>query len=258
MIIDVHAHLLPEPDYAKKLIDTAKRLGIDKICLSALGPQFNQPTNEDVKKTFLKYPDVIIGAYYLRLGTDKPDTVDKLYEEGFRMLKVTCPAKNYDDESYYPIYEKAERYKLPILFHTGMVFRSDKDKHYNVSSARMRPVFLDTIARAFPSLNMIGAHLGVPWHEEACGVARFNPNVYFDITGAKCGWRSHKTPLFFKEVLWWQGAFEKIVFGTDVHYSEVKEVINDYKYILNALNIDTGTQGKIFGETILRVLNIKP
>lgn len=256
MIIDVHAHYLNETNYLENLIATCKRLNIDKVCLSGLGPKFDQSTNEEVREAFLKYPDIIIGAYYLKLGIDTAETVDKLYEEGFKMIKVTCPTKNYDDESYYPIYEKAEGYKLPILFHTGMVIRSDKDKYYNVSSARMKPIYLDTIARRFPGLNIIGAHLGIPWHEEACAVARFNPNVYFDITGAKEGWRSQKRPLFFKEILWWKGAFEKVVFGTDVHYSQIEEVISNYKCLLDELKIDGLVRDKIFGSTVRDALNI--
>lgn len=48
----------------------------------------------------------------------------------------------------------------------------------------MRPIYLDTIARAFPDLKIIGAHLGNPWYQEAAEVARWNPNVFFDLTGS--------------------------------------------------------------------------
>ena len=45
----------------------------------------------------------------------------------------------------------------------------------------MRPIYLETIARRFQGLILIGAHLGHPWCEEEAVVSFHNPNVYFDI-----------------------------------------------------------------------------
>ena len=72
------------------------------------------------------------------------------------------------------------------MFHTGIVDYTNYDKFYGVSSANMRPIYLDPIGRSFPSLKIIGAHLGSPWIFEARDVARFIPNVYFDLSGYLC------------------------------------------------------------------------
>jgi hypothetical protein len=45
-------------------------------------------------------------------------------------------------------------------------------------------MYLDTLAREFPDLTLVGAHLGNPWYDEAAEAARWNPNLYFDMTGS--------------------------------------------------------------------------
>ena len=49
-----------------------------------------------------------------------------------------------------------------ILFHTGIVIRTNPDTPTDVSVDRMRVTTLDNIARRFPKLTMIAAHLGIP------------------------------------------------------------------------------------------------
>ena len=247
---------MQEEGYLENLVREARQLEVSKICLNGLGTLYDELGNEEVKQAFLKYPHLIIGFGHLRLGKDSVKKVDELYQAGFRGLKVINPTKDYDDKEFYPHYARAEKYKMPILFHTGMVKRTDKDKFYDISSARMRPVYLDTIARAFPHLTLIGAHLGGPWFREAADVLRFNHNVYFDITGSISGW-VRKTPEFFRNYFWWEGAWDKIVFGSDVHFSQIKKVVANYRQVLEALKVDKATQNKIFGETAMRILNMK-
>ncbi|MHB0868693.1 MAG: amidohydrolase family protein [Chloroflexota bacterium] len=198
---------------------------------------------------------MIVDAYF-RLGQDDPALVDEFHSQGFRALKVTRPTANYDDPSFYPVYERAERLGMPILFHTGMLVRTVDDQKYGASSARMQPVFLDTVARAFPGLNLVAAHIGVPWHSEAAEVARFNPNVYLDLTGAKGGWRSRKPLSFFEDLFFWPGAYGKIVFGTDVHCSEMEWALEDHRRIFDGLGLDAETRASIFGGTMARLLGL--
>lgn len=257
MIIDVHAHFWDEEGYLEKFIAECKRLRIDKVCLSACGPLYNQVDNNRVKEACLKHPDLIIGFGHVRLGNDRANIVDELYEQGFRGLKVINPSRNYDDKEFYPIYEQAQVHNMPILFHTGLVVRTGRDKDHDISSARMRPIYLDTVARAFPKLNLIGAHLGVPWHDEACAVARLNPNVYFDLTGSPHGgWRSITTPDDFKKLFYWEGAFEKILFGTDVRIEHLERAFKIYEEMLNPLNLPKDTLCKIYGGTAAQILGL--
>lgn len=264
MIIDIHHHLGKEKGYVEKLADEARRLKIDKICLMSLPFYYGFSSTSDVYKTIKKYPDLFIGFAFFYLGKDKPDKIKKIKEKGFKGIKFIHPLKDYDDKSFYPVYEKIIKYDLIPLFHTGIVVRYDKHRKYNIDSDMMRPIYLDTIARAFPELNIIGAHLGNPWYEEGAMAARWNPNLYFDLTGSTL---KRMEPKDIEKLLWWKKtsrykdplgrcALEKIVFGSDVPYNEIEDVYNDYKKLMDALNVESKVQKKVFGETARSLLKL--
>ncbi|MBA7704254.1 hypothetical protein ES703_113056 [subsurface metagenome] len=52
-------------------------------------------------------------------------------------------------------------------------------------------------------------------------------------------------------------SWDKIVFGSDVHFSQIKKVIANYRGILEALKVGKATQNKIFGETAMQILKMK-
>ena len=82
---------------------------------------------------------------------------------------------------------------------------------YGASSARMHPIFLDTIAMALPGLKIIGAHVGYPMYDEACAVARFRPSVLFDVSGGETVRRHLLTRNLLGDEIDWT----KVVFGSD-------------------------------------------
>src|SRR5438067_111850 len=56
----------------------------------------------------------------------------------------------------------------------------------DVSATRMHPFHLDTLANNFPKLKLIGAHLGGTGnYDAAASVARWRPNVFFDMSGGE-------------------------------------------------------------------------
>lgn len=252
-IIDAHQHLYSEPGSLESLVKRSEEAGIVKVCLSACGEQYRQPGNNAIKKAFELYPDLIVGLGYVRLGIDSSDIVERLQGEGFRGIKVINPRKNYSDDEFYPIYEKAAEHKMPILFHTGVVARLERDGEFDTASERMRPIFLDRIARAFPKLVLIGAHLGVPWIDEACWVAKVNPNVYFDLSGV-AHLLSKKTLSFFENLTGWESAKEKLVFGVDSSYTSKKTVIENTKKLMVNSNFSEELAQKVFYRHMARIL----
>jgi len=270
MIIDVHHHLIREPEYVDRLVEECDRLGIDKVCLfgvdvlpgnlfSAMNtdaPPAPPVTNDDVEQACSRYPDRLIPFGYLRLGRDAPGLVDQLHRRGFRGLKFSFPLTNYGDHAYYPIYERAEKYRMPCLFHTGMAGRWPTDGRYDLSVAGMQPVYLDGIARKFPGLIIIAAHLGNGYHLEAAWMARIHPNVYLDMTMAKTGWLPQKGPEFLRELLWWPGAYDKLVFGTDVHYTEMGYMLRFQCHLMEGLNISAESLSGFLGHRVARFLGL--
>jgi len=258
MIIDIHEHFTNDENYLKKLLDSMDRAGIDKTCLSPYPPCFEYPGHKEIMDAAEKYPDRIIPFGFVRLGEDGPDFVKKLQKEGFRGLKMHTPPLNYDDMSFYPVYAKAEELGMAMLFHTGMVgVQPEKGKEkYNVSGSRMRPAFMDTIAKAFPGLNIIIAHLGMPWHEEAVITLRYNRNVYSDLAiGNHYGFDNY-SPAFFRSLFLRDKDFLQIVFGGS-HFGHSGWILERrYIDVFRALGIEKSIQEKILGGTIASILGV--
>jgi predicted TIM-barrel fold metal-dependent hydrolase len=200
--------------------------------------------------------------------------VETFKKNGFVGMKFHSPQKNYDDPSYSQIYRLCEEYRFHTLFHTGISSHSIKDEPQWGSSARMRPMYLDTICRQFPRSTIQGAHLGNPWYEEAAEAARWNPTLYFDVTGStllkfiKLGKLARMS-----EILWWAsdeaennphtlkggpGAWEHIVFGTDERPSGLTANIERFQKMLDANNVPQNTREKMWGLTMAKVLGIDP
>lgn len=58
-----------------------------------------------------------------------------------------------------------------------------------------------------------------------------------------------------KQILW-PGAYERIVFGTDVHWSEMEWALKDHRRIFDGLGLDAETQSKILGGTMAGLLGL--
>jgi uncharacterized protein len=94
-----------------------------------------------------------------------------------------------------------------------MVARSNQEEAGNRCGSRPslgedgdkeRPTTLDKIARRFPKLTIIGAHLDNQDCAWAAEIARWNPNLYFDLSGSSLI-KKQNDYTFFKSIFWWSG-----------------------------------------------------
>ena len=147
-----------------------------------------------------------------------------------------------------------------VLFHTGIVMRPNPDEPTDVSVDRMRVTTLDNIARRFPKLTIIAAHLGNPDYAWAAEIGRWNPNLYFDLSGSTLI-KLQENYQIFKSIFWWSStvsphtpksgasAFEKVVFGSDIFGGEIEEFdreIERYRKMLDTCGVG---QGRLAGAT---------
>ena len=259
-IIDSHQHYRDDPAYLDTLI---KIYGARNAMACVLTPI---RAIETVRKAAAAHPEVVIP--YGFVNVDDPDAraqIDRFANAGFKGVKMHRPKHNWDDFGYFPLYEQMQRLGLVALFHTGIVSGSSDDPEPS-SMARMRPAFLHTIARSFPQLRIQGAHLGNPWYDEAAEAARWEKNLYFDVTGSTLIKKARNLSVF-KEYLWWEGptdhsspdavyAFEKLVFGTDEPPENLDVVIGRYEAMLDANRVPEPSRRRIYGETMARILGI--
>lgn len=260
MVIDFHAHFPLEDGFADRLVELLPQAGIDRICLCSAGAQFGHAPNEAILAAARKYPNQISALALVELGIDGPDNIDRYWGEGYAGFKTTNPAASYDDEAFFPVYERMEKTRLPLLAHTGILMRIKPQSGRRTNSNWMRPVCLDAVIRSFPALNIVGAHMGAPWHEEASMLARMHPNFYLDLTGAWWGgWRVNKTPEFYRYHFFWEGAWDKVLFGTDI--LALQELIPSKQFhdqMIDALGLPQESVEKIYGGTAARLLGFSP
>ena len=263
-LIDVHEHFNGEPGVLQQML--VKLQEADGIGILLVTPKGFPEASNFIRK----HPDHFIGFGDINLDDPRAlEEIDKFHQAGFRGLgEISSSKKNYDDPSYWPIYDRASKYHMILLFHTGIVIRRDPSQPENVSFDRMRATRLDLIARHWPKMIIIGAHLGNPDYAEAAEIARWSPNLYFDLSGSSLIKMSGNYG-FFRSIFWWSGvvsphtpsgspdAFEKLVFASDVFNGELDEFDASqkrYHEMLDTCRVPPDVQAMIFSGTMWRIL----
>jgi hypothetical protein len=263
-LIDVHVHYDGEPGVLERLLD--KLNGADGLAFLLTTPNgFPHAT-----RFIHEHPDRFIGFGDIKL--DDPNVlqeIDRFHAAGFRGLgEISSTLRAYDDRAYWPIYDRAEKYHMILLFHTGIVNRLHPEQPADISFDRSRVTRLDLIARHWPKLTIIGAHLGNPDYAEAGEIGRWDPNLYFDASGTTLIKKKDDYG-FFRSIFWWTGvasphtpasgasAFEKLVFGSDVFGGDVQEfdlALARYHAMLGTCDVPQSAQERIFSGTMWRIL----
>jgi predicted TIM-barrel fold metal-dependent hydrolase len=171
------------------------------------------------------------------LGIDARPNVS-LMEDGLRSGKYGC-IKIYlgyvhqyaYDKNYEPAYELAEKYDVPVVFHTG-----------DTSSRRAKlkyadPLTIDEVAVDHPKVRFVIAHCGNPWIESAAEVSYKNPNVYLDGSAMLIGDldrmpRAKVDAYVVRPLAWIFGYVEdpaKLMFGSDWPLTDINSYVKAFK-----------------------------
>lgn len=265
-LIDVHVHYSGQPGYLQKLLIKLRRT--DGMAILLTTPNAYAKAQAAIRQ----HPNRFMGFCNLDQYWDTPDIlerVDHCHAMGFLGIgEIESTQHDYDSRTYLPIYERAQRYHMIVLFHTGIEGRFTPQQPSDVSFDRERVTRLDLIARLFPKLIIIGAHLGNPDYAEAAEIGRWDPNLYFDVSGSTLI-KTENNYAFFKSIFWWSGvvsqntpnssvnAFEKLVFGSDdfgAAPTEFDLALSRYHKMLDACDVPARAQAMIFSGTIWKIL----
>jgi uncharacterized protein len=269
-IVDMHVHFDEKnPNFISDFLRVSEKLNLT-ACL--LTPFANRKVVADAAK---QHPTQIIPFGFVDL--DAPDVVkqvEELHAMGYRGLgEMEFVKRPYNDPSYLPVYELANGYGWIVLFHTGIVLRRKFDEPEDVASGRMRPIYLEEIARRFPKITVLGAHCGNPEYEWAAEIARWNPNVFWDLSGSTLT-KMQGRLADFQKIFWWSNtewqspewkakkldsdpsAFVKIVFGSDNGLDGIESVVNQYHALFEACGIPANTRKMIMGGTLSNMLGL--
>lgn len=177
--------------------------------------------NEYVAEYVSQHPNRLFG--FASVDPNK-EQAPELLEEAIKELKLSGLKlgpfyQNFypDDQRHFDLYAKANELGIPILFHQGTSFVPEGFLDAS------RPAALDPIARAFPDLKMVIAHMGHPWCGECISVVRKNTNMYMDLSalGGR-PWQFYNAMVLAMEY----GVTHKILLGSDYPFFTTQQTID--------------------------------
>ncbi len=129
------------------------------------------------------------------------------------------------DPVYAPVFELAAQYGLPVTFHSGDTFSPKALLKY------AHPLIGDEVAKMYPEVKLILAHMGNPWLIDGAEVAYRNPNVYVDISGLYVGENLARVKndsqilAFHRLALKLIHSYDKVLYGSDWPLTPMAEYI---------------------------------
>lgn len=175
-----------------------------------------------------KHPDKLIG--FLSVDPTQPGWEEELrhghQELGLKGVKLLPMYAGFrpDEEQLYPFWEYATQHKLPVLLHTGTTFIAQAPLECTL------PRHIDAVARRYPDVKIIMAHLGHPYEGECIVTARKHPNVFTDISALHYRpWQLYNSLMLVQEY----GIWDKVLFGTDYPFTTVNETVNGLRALNN-------------------------
>lgn len=248
MIVDVHSHLFGCPDHiAPDFLEQAGRARPDEVDLTVRWEEYAASAPPDsraivfggkarlsglwvdddaVAAYVAEHPDRLVG--FLALDPTQPGWQEELRrghrDLGLRGIKLMPMYAGFDpgDPAFDPLWRYACDHGLPVLMHTGTTFVSQAPLEY------ARPVLADRVARRFPALRLVLAHLGHPYEGECIAVIRKHPNVYADVSAL------HYRPYqLWRALMLVQeyGVWNKLLFGSDYPFTTVDASIEGLRAV---------------------------
>ena len=253
MIVDVHTHLSTLDQWGTEIQEAVGRTyagtvdlqitperhraatsGADRVIvfgINALGLGMHTP-NDSIAAYAQTDPDRIIG--FMSIDPHQSDAIDELdrcvSELGLRGIKMSPVYQNFDpmDPRAARIHARAEQLGLPILTHAAFQGMSKASLDW------ANPLTYDPVARQFPDLKIILAHMGLPWFADSMVMVRKHPNVYSDISIAHTRpWWMYQALAAFHEF----GVLHKLLFGSDFPFGTPEDTVNGLRGVNSVVDV---------------------
>lgn len=229
------------------LVDLMHESGVDYgVILAELSPiTTGITTNERVAEFCQGRKELIpfgnLNPFFSsHLGEELERCVSDLGMKGIK-LYPTYQQFYPNDSALYPLYAKAQEFKIPVMVHTGSsLFRGSRIKYGD-------PILLDDVAVDFPGLILIQVHSGRGfWYDSAFFLAQLHSNMYMEISGLP----PQNLLKYFPDL---EKNADKVLFGSD--WPGVPGISRNIAAI-RSLPIQEQAKKKILGENAARILQI--
>ena len=240
MLIDVHTHVFPNNNvFFGNFIAEASRMRATPVdlvtryadyCATAPGVTAAICFGGKAKLAGLWVDDRDVAAYvaqdparligFLSLDPTQPGWEAELeyghQELGLRGIKLMPMYAGFfpQEGRLNHLWAYAQKHGLPVLLHTGTTFVSQGWIETTL------PRHIDVVARRYPEVRIIMAHLGHPYEGECVAVIRKHPHVYADVSALHYRpWQLFHSLMLVQEY----GVWNKLLFGTDFPITNVAE-----------------------------------
>ena len=237
VIIDTHTHIFPDTSAASILELTSKKFNVKVygkgtaadlisrmdenginyavIHMVALNPRAVKEINTWLIK--LKEPR------FIKFGTLHPylkdfrEELNRLKENGIKGIKLQPEVQGFTVDNAdltYPLYKALAENGMTVMFHVG----GNPTTH---PQQRSQPGMILNVAKDFPKLKVIAAHLGgLNMWSEAAELLAGRENVYMETSMTY-----EKIPPKWAEKIIRKHGHHKIFFGTDYPFAPIKKCI---------------------------------
>jgi hypothetical protein len=178
--------------------------------------------NDNLARIVRTYPDRFTGFAHHAIfeegaGEELERAVKELGLKGYKLI-ASSQTKPIDDKKGHSVWETAERLKVPVVIHFG-VLGGGGGPAYNLRN--MNPLSLWEVAKMFPRLNFVVPHFGSGYIRELLQLCWSCPNVLIDTSGSNqwMRWIPYDLDLekLFKRTVHAVGP-ERVIFATDSSY----------------------------------------
>ena len=242
MIVDVHTHCWPPDCFSASFLADARRMRAAPVDLVTRYEAYRAATGEedvvavvfggkarlsgvwihdtDVAAYVARDPERLIG--FMSLDPTQPGWEDEMREgrerlglQGIKLLPMYAGFYP-QDERLDALWRYATQHGLPVLLHTGTTFVAKAPIECTL------PRHLDAVARRFPDVKIVLAHLGHPYEGETVAVIRKHPNLFADVSALFYRpWQLFHSLMLVHEY----GVWDKLLFGTDFPVTTVAETL---------------------------------
>ncbi len=166
-------------------------------------------SNQYVAEYVRRYASKLIG--FAGIDPTEPSCPDELAhaQEALGLKGVTISPSLQDfhpcDTRAQAVYRECVRRGMPVLVEQDLRTPAAKMEY-------ARPLLFDEVARDFPALRIVVAHVGAPWVDETLYLLRKHENVFADVAGlSRQPWALYNALLRAYEL----GVMHKLLFGSD-------------------------------------------